>query len=402
METTQTQQRIVIIGGGYAGALAANRLAGRVGRRARITVIEERDDLVHRVRLHEVVANGPSRTYPLARVLHRSVRQLRARAARVDPAQRTVTLSNGATEPFDLLLLAVGSGLVEAIPGALSHGGALRSPEAAATAHTRLLAMADGERVVVVGGGLTGVEVASEIAERHPRLHVILLARELLPSMSDAARAYVTTVLADLGVERRLESAGAIEADGVELASGERIDAGLVVWAGGFEPRGAGLSQALLHDERGRVRVDASLRALGTDGIWVAGDAVAPPPGMSFARMSCAIAMPMGAHVADEMTRALRAEPARPFRFGYAGQCVSLGRRRGVVQLVTPEDRPRPRFISGKMGAVIKELICSFVTGALRVERLFAGTYTWPRGVEAHGALAAANDAAPSLPAAGG
>ena len=63
------------------------------------------------------------------------------------------------------------------------------------------------------------------------------------------------------------------------------------------------------------------------------------------------------------------------------------------MQLVTPDDRPRDRFISGRMGAAIKELICSFVTGSLRVERHFAGAYTWPRGLEAHDALVAANDA---------
>src|SRR5688572_28245207 len=127
--------RIVVLGGGYAGALAANRLAGRLGRRARITVIEEREDLVHRVRLHEVVAGGPGKTHPLAGLLHRDVSRVRGRAARIDAANRYVELHGGSREPFDHLVVAVGSRPIGANPGALTHGDAIGSPEAALRAH---------------------------------------------------------------------------------------------------------------------------------------------------------------------------------------------------------------------------------------------------------------------------
>lgn len=375
--------RVVVLGGGYAGALAANRLAGRLGRRARITVIEERDELVHRVRLHEVLAGGPGKAYPLAELLHREVHHVQARATRIDAASGCVELEGGSREPFDHLVVAVGSRLAGAIPGALSHGGGITSPEAALRAHERLVSLGERERVVVIGGGLTGVEVATEIAERHARLCVVLLARRILPGLSDRARAYAERVIAELGIERHEGEAVEIDAGGVVLRGGARLDAGLVVWAGGFAPQGPAVASELARDASGRLLVDASLQAVGHERIWVCGDAAAPPPGLGFARMGCALAMPMGAHAADNVARAVRGEAPAAFRFGYAGQCISLGRKRGLVQLVSPEDRPRDRFVSGRMGALVKELISTLVIGALRVERLCAGAYGWPRSVEA-------------------
>jgi NADH dehydrogenase FAD-containing subunit len=243
--------------------------------------------------------------------------------------------------------------------------------------------LGERERVVVIGGGLSGVEVATEIAERHPRLCVVLLARTILPGVSERGRAYAERVIADLGIERRAGEAVEIDAGGLVLRDGARLDAGLVVWAGGFAPRGPAVASELECDASGRLLVDASLQAVGHDRIWVCGDAAAPPPGLAFARMGCALAMPMGAHAADNVVRSIRGESPMAFRFGYAGQCISLGRRRALVQLVTPEDRPRDRFVSGRMGALVKELISTLVIGALRVERLFAGAYSWPRNVEA-------------------
>ena len=65
--------RVVVIGGGYAGVLSANRIAGKLGARGHVTLVEAREDLVHRVRLHEVVARGPGKTHPLDDLLRRSV-----------------------------------------------------------------------------------------------------------------------------------------------------------------------------------------------------------------------------------------------------------------------------------------------------------------------------------------
>jgi NADH dehydrogenase FAD-containing subunit len=118
------------------------------------------------------------------------------------------------------------------------------------------------------------------------------------------------------------------------------------------------------------------------DAVFAVGDFAAPPAetvgsGMRSTRMGCVDAMPLGAHAADQVARLLTHTPLRPFHFDYMIQCISLGRRRGVVLFVDRDDRPTGRVIRGRVAALVKEAICRFVIGGLRMERLMAGLYAW-------------------------
>ena len=95
--------------------------------------------------------------------------------------------------------------------------------------------------------------------------------------------------------------------------------------------------------------------------------------------MACATAMPLGAHAADNVVRAVRGQALAPFGFGFAAQCVSLGRKQGILQYVGSDDSPLERFHSGWLGARLKETICRYTTTMLAVERILPGTYTWPK-----------------------
>jgi NADH dehydrogenase FAD-containing subunit len=374
---------ILVLGGGYAGVLAANRVAGRLGRAARVTLISDRDDLVHRVRLHEVIAGRRWRRYPLASLVRRRVTLVRARVARVDAAVRAVVLDDGRRLTYDHLIHALGSRVALGAPGADAHAGGLRSLEAALAARERLAALGAGSPVVVVGGGLTAIEAATEIAEARPELRVTLVAGTLAAGLSEPARDYVRATLATLGVEvREGEHASAVE-EGAVIA-GARLPSAFTIWAGGFTA-GAAIDGDLPVDARGRVITDATLAVPGAAGVWACGDGAAPPPGLEFVRMSCASAMPMAAHAADNVARAVRGRATLPWRFGFLVQCISLGRRRGVVQGVDARDAPTGRVYTGRTGALIKEAICRFVIGSMRVERRWAGSYWWPRAVPALG-----------------
>jgi NADH dehydrogenase FAD-containing subunit len=137
----------------------------------------------------------------------------------------------------------------------------------------------------------------------------------------------------------------------------------------------------------GRVRVDASLRAFGHPEVLVIGDAarveledvigdVARGDGAAL-RMACATAMPMGAHAAEQVLRFVRGEPGTPLRFAAAMLCVSLGRGEGLIQLLTPDDRPRARVVRGMAAALIKEAICRMTVVALRAEARGVRVYRW-------------------------
>jgi NADH dehydrogenase FAD-containing subunit len=92
--------------------------------------------------------------------------------------------------------------------------------------------------------------------------------------------------------------------------------------------------------------------------------------------MSCQSAMPQGAHAADSIAARLMGREAQPFRFGFIAQCVSLGRRDAVVQFVRPDDSPTDRIFTGRLGALVKELVCKFA-----VEMVFSESrvhiYRW-------------------------
>jgi NADH:quinone reductase (non-electrogenic) len=401
-----TKTEIVILGGGYAGVMAANRVAGRLGGAAHVTLVSDRDDLVHRIRLHEVIAGRPFHRHPLDRLLRRRITRVRGRAVRIAAAAQTVVVRDGDGGDdrllrFDHLIVALGSRAALAVPGAAVHADGLASLERALVTRARVEALGAGAGVVVIGGGLTAVETASELAEARPELRVTLVADALTPNLSDEARAYIRATLADLAVDLRLgERAIRVDEREVVTAGGEHLAAAVAIDAGGFSggaSLGAALDSDLPLDPHGRIVTDATLAVPGAPGVWACGDAAAPPPGLEFARMACATAMPMAAHAADSVARAVRGLAPRPWRFGLRGMCVSLGRRRGVVQVTDPRDAPTGHVFTGRTAAMIKEAICRYVLGSLRVERRWAGAFFWPRAVPA---LPAPSDPAPRLLAA--
>lgn len=379
-----TPRDVLVVGGGYAGVLAANRLAHRLPKGVRVTLLSDRDDLVHRVRLHEALAGRPFGRHPLRAMLAPRVAIVRGRAERLDARARRVVTDRGDSLPYDLALLAIGSSLATDVAGVREHAAGLASPESAARGAARLRELAPGSCVTVVGGSFTAIEAASEIAEAHPHLAVTLLASTFGPAFSDRARDHARESLDALGVRvREGDAVREVCDDAVVLCRGERVPSAMTVWGGGFKPAGPNLVTDLARDGFGRLLIDGDLRAVGHDDVFVAGDAAAPPPGMGFLRMGCASAMPMGAHAADNLARVARGEDTTAHRFAFVTRCTSFGRERALVESVRPDDTPDGRIVTGRTGALIKELICRYVIGMIRAERWVAGAYQWPRAVQA-------------------
>ncbi|MET0385312.1 MAG: FAD-dependent oxidoreductase, partial [Polyangiales bacterium] len=300
--------------------------------------------------------------------------------------------------------LALGSGLATRIPSTSPLSAALQDE-----AHARQLAAAlphlpAGERVLIVGGGLSAIELASEVAEAYPQLQVELLTQQLAEGLTDAARAVLAAELRALGVTiREAVRVERLEETGARLADGSFIPAAVSVIASGFTPTPLPAAESLARSETGRVLVDEHLRVLVSTAsgpeplpnVFAAGDFAQPPAatigsGLHTTRMGCVDAMPLGAHAADQVARVIAGETLRPFHFNYVIQCISLGRHRGAVVFVDRDDRATGRVIRGRVAALIKEGICRFVIGGLRLERLAAGFYAWPAGRPA-GMLAESN-----------
>ncbi|GCD42212.1 dehydrogenase [Streptomyces paromomycinus] len=361
--------KILVAGAGYAGTIAANRLAKKV-KSAQITVLNPRPDFVERVRLHEQVAGTGAAAVPLASMLSEGIATRVGTVDKIGDGQ--VALDDGVRLDFDHLFLAVGS-TAAPLPGTVATG----TWEGAREAEAALAALPGGAAVTVVGGGLTGIETAAEIAFGRPGLRVRLVGQTIGASLSACARKRVRTGLERLGVEvvegtvERVD-AGAGEGGGdvVRLQAGRRFASGLTLWAViGSVPDLAARS-GLVVDGDGRAVVDGYLRSVTDPRIFVVGDCAAVPG----ARAACATAMPQGAHAADTLARMLQGRAPKPYAMGYTGQGVCLGRRDGLLQADRRDGTARGVYFAGRAAAVAKERVCRYAKFGART-----AVYTWLR-----------------------
>ncbi|MEU8891198.1 FAD-dependent oxidoreductase [Streptomyces sp. NPDC048442] len=335
----QTQQRIVVIGAGYSGLMAALRLSPH----ARVTLLDPVGHLTERIRLHEVAAGRPESevAHPLTGFLrHTRITHHTGRAVALDPTARTVTTDTGRVLSYDRLVYALGS--TTRLPDRAER---LFTAESAPSLHKRLL---DGPgRLAVVGGGLTGIEMAAELAERYGRdWQVRLLTSDTLaPGVSAKGRAHLRTTLTSLGV--RIE-------EGHRITDPDTVDADAVVWSASMVPNtGLAADAGLALNSHGRIDVDAAHRSVSHPEIYVAGDAGGTH------RMSCQAALPMGSRIATSIIAEGRGKGPVAHPVSYVLQCISLGRRDGLVQSVRSDDSPRNLVLTGRPAAFVKEQICA-------------------------------------------
>jgi NADH dehydrogenase len=338
------QEHIVIIGGGYGGVIAAARIARRG---VPVTLVDGREGMIERIRLHEVVAGEdiPPVSYKhLFRNL--PVNVVRAWVTGIDRVAKRVLTTDGPIA-YDKLVYALGSDA--------PMGDPLEIRDRLKTAKT----------MTIVGGGLTGIELASEVAERHPSVAVTLIdAGRVGHGLSTRALRHLHGWFAQHGVT---------VVENHRVAADAALAADVVAWTTSFRMSPIARDAGLRVNQQGQILVDEHLRS-SDPSIYAVGDAAFVPK----RRMSCALALPMGAYVADLLTGATR----DPFRMGFAIQCISLGRNDGIIQFVHADDTPRDKALTGRPAAWVKELICRFTVTTLRMETRGLH-YHWPQPEEA-------------------
>ncbi|WP_439033207.1 NAD(P)/FAD-dependent oxidoreductase [Gordonia terrae] len=360
----------MVIGAGYAGVMAANRIAGSGSPDTGVTVICPHARFVQRIRLHEHAAGTSSAVVPLHTVLNDSVTVVRDRA--VEITDQKVMLSTGDIRHFDVLIYAVGSGDP---PGSTGAGFAIGVPEDAFALTGRLRSLTGNAPVTVIGGGLTAVETAAEIAFARSDLSVRLIAGTICDGLPESSRQRVIRELDKLGVAVTTGShVTAVTDDAVRVNAGREFASDCTVWASGFRIPDLARHSGLPTDPLGRLRVDQKLISAGNSRVIGAGDAVVLA-GTPF-RMSCQAALPMGAHAADTAIRLVKGIEPQPFTMGFIAQAVSLGRHSAIVQGTHRDDSSARWRLSGSTAATMKELVCRSTVWAMRHPR----AYRWVPG----------------------
>ncbi|MDW4905283.1 FAD-dependent oxidoreductase [Streptomyces sp. ADMS] len=367
---------VVVIGGGYAGVMAANRLTQRAD--VTVTLINPRPTFVDRVRLHQLVGGTHEAVVDYRKVLAEGVRLEVDTVTRIDATGRGLTLAGGGTVGYDYLVYAVGSGSAgPRVPGAAGFAHPIAGLEEAQRLRTVLGAAPATAPVTVVGAGPTGIETAAELAEQGRT--VTLVSGGLLgPSLHPRGRRSVARRLAGLGVNV-LDGPGtkvtAVTRDAVRLADGGELPSAVTIWTAGFGVPDLAARSGLRTDALGRLLTDETLTSVDDARIVAAGDSAAPSD-MPF-RMSCQAAVQLGPQAAGTVLSRIAGERPAPVDVGFVGTCISLGRRAGVFQLMGRDDTAKSYYLGGRAGAKIKELVCRGIPWQLSYEARRPGARTW-------------------------
>lgn len=368
-------KRLVILGGGFGGLDVARAIGrSRAARGYWDTLLIDKENFFQFNPLLPAVAVGAVETrhivYPLREVSRRRhVRFQKNKAVRIDLERRVVVLHNRLEQPFDTLVLAPGSTTNWfGVPGAEQYARPFKTLVDAMTLRARVVelfemaeqARSDAQRrrllsFVMVGGGVTGVEVAAELIEmaretllpRYPSLSpshltvtIVEAGERLVPAARPEHSEYVARFLARAGVRVCLGSpVRRVGPHAVELADGARLEAFTIVWSAGVTPPPLVQELPFAKHRDGRVLVDAHLRARRPEGgahpdVYVIGDCAASE--RADGRMQPQLsqtAIAMGAHVGRTLVREALGQPAEPFTFRDAGYIISLGKHSSVLEL---------------------------------------------------------------------
>lgn len=346
-------QRIMVLGAGFAGlwsSIGAVRALDERGigpDRVEVTVVNATP--WHSIRVRNYEADLSDTRVPLADVLDPiGVRLVTAEIAGISVADRTVTcVTEGRSSQlaYDRMVFCLGSRLVRPpIPGLREHAFDVDTYEAAMHLSTHLAELADKPRsvgrdtVLVIGGGLTGIEVAAEMPGRlsaaltsdpqaRPRVILADRAARIGSDMGDGACSVIAEALTALNVETRPGvSVAGIDAGGATLSTGERIDAGTVVWCAGMEASPLTACFPGTRDRSGRLPVKPSLKIDGLTAEFAAGDAAwFAIDGAHSCVMSCQHGRPMGRFAGHNVVCDLLGEPMLPLTIDWYTTILDLG-----------------------------------------------------------------------------
>jgi NADH dehydrogenase len=380
VSAVSVKNRIVILGGGFAGMHAAECLEKklRTDFSTSITLINATNALLFTPMLAEVAGSSlePSHiSTPLRSALHRTA-FIRGVVHEVDPEKRLVTLdgSDSTTEgaaalrsvPYDHLVFALGSvsnyfGMVSIEKRAFNFKSLLD----AIRIRNHVIEMferADREpdprlrssllTFVIAGGGFAGVELAGALNDfahgilvDYPTLHpedlniVLVHSRDrILPELSESLARYAQEKMELRGVTFRLNTRITDAGDDVVALGDCEIRTKTLVWTAGTAPNPLLHSVAIEKDKRGAVVVDASLAVPGHAGLWAIGDCAAVRDAMTgqLCPPTAQFALREAEALASNIIARINGRPARAFHFDSLGALCVVGHQTACAELRVP------------------------------------------------------------------
>ncbi len=341
--------RIVVLGGGFAGlwsAVGAARALDELGVGAgRVEVVLIERTPWHSIRVRNYEADLRDTRVALDGVLGPiGVRRVEGEVTGLDIGGRTVAYEAGgvaSSMTYDRLVFALGSRLAHPpIPGLGSHAFDVDTYAAAERLNVHIAGLVQRDptpglsTVLVVGGGLTGIEAAAEMPAKlraagivSPKVILADHAVRVGSDMGAGALAVIEEAFSVLGIEARGGvSVAAVDAEGVTLATGERIAAATVVWCAGMQAHPLTAQFPVECDRLGRLPVEPSLKIKGLVAEFAAGDSAwFLVDGVHSSVMSCQHGRPMGRFAGHNVVCDLLGRPMLPLRIDWYTTILDLG-----------------------------------------------------------------------------
>ena len=361
METRrEARGGILVVGGGFAGSYVA-RLVGKHG----ATIVSPENFMLFTPLLPEAASGmlEPRHVVVPLRMMCPHAELLLGHATTLDEDARLVRVATEAGElevAYTHLVIALGAvARTLPIPGLAEHGLAFKGLADAIHLRNHVLrrleaAVAQPEAgaarqltFVFVGAGYAGVEALAELADLvrdalryYPALrdrpqHWVLVdaAPTILPEIPTRLGEYAAAQLAKRGVDIRVSTTlEAVEDGAVVLSDGTRLETETLVWTAGVRPHPLVARLGLPLDERGRVRVDSSLRVEGRENVWALGDCAHVPNETTPEHPD----PPTSQHAlrqARRLAKNIRGD-VRPYRYRMLGQVATLGRHKGIADVL--------------------------------------------------------------------
>jgi len=355
---------VVVVGGGFGGIATVRKLARAD---VDVTLIDRHTYNTFNPLLYQVATaslNPGDITWFLRAIRSKqdNVHFLKGQVDGIDHDARTIHLDGGNSVQFDYLVIGVGvTANFFGIPGAPEHSMPLYRRSQALALRDRMFAgledaAVNGQdrdmRIVVVGGGATGVETAGAFAElrnndmptTYPeldpkRIHITLV--EMMPHVlgpfHPKLRDYAKKSLEKRDIDLRLETAvKEVRADGVLIEKdGEQefLEAGIVVWASGITAHPVINDWGLPQGRGGRIEVDGHQQVRGRDNVFAIGD-VSVDPDHPLPQLAQP-AIQGGKHVAKLIKADLKGKRAKvkPFKYKDKGTMATIGRSSAIAEI---------------------------------------------------------------------
>jgi NADH dehydrogenase len=351
----------LVLGGGFAGGYVA-RLLGKRG----ATIVSPENFMLYTPMLPEAASGTlePRHVVVPLRQMCPHAELLLGSATEVDTDRREVAVEteNGTvTVSYDELVVALGAiSRALPIPGLAEHALGFKSLADAIQLRNHVLrrleaadsATSDEQRdreltFLFIGAGYAGVEALAELSDLvrdamryYPELreapqHWVLVdaAAKILPEIPIPLGDYAARELAARGVDIRVTTTlESVEAHAATLSDGSRLPTSTVVWTAGVRANPVNERLGLPLDDRGRVLVDPTLHIEGMPHAWALGDGARVPneatPGQ-FDPPTCQHALRQARRLAKNLSG-----PTRPYRYRMLGQVATLGRYKGIADVL--------------------------------------------------------------------